>query len=474
MNPFKRFKFVLSFLLALALLGASAPTVLGASADQVQEVRELLEQYHLSKPDEDDLSEPEIDAMVESLHDPYTQYFDKEQWESFNSVLEQKFVGVGIVMAEANGSVYVEDVIPGSPADTAGVQPGDTLIGADGKSFKGKSVADIQETLRGLEGSSVALSISRSGAKVEFQMKRQSVQIPVVTTQMLSEGIGYLALSGFTSDSANEVKRQLAKLEENALTSLVFDLRDNGGGYVDAAQAIANLFVEEGVLAHLRDRDGNDHPLELSGSTKPYSVYILVNKNSASASELLSGALQDYGVAKLVGTRTYGKGVVQSLLSVKSGGMLKVTVQEYYTPTGRKVDKVGLVPDLYLNGAAEQLIGAYRLAGGKEVAITSDKGAVTVNGVRMSLPGAAWKDRTIWFVNLKLAASVLGAKLKYDSKSHSYSLTRGTEVLTLPTNDYHIRIKNGVSSIDVRILKKGFPNVAYTADADSLKLISAN
>ncbi|RED60322.1 S41 family peptidase [Cohnella lupini] len=473
MNPFKRFKFILSLLLALALLGAYAPNVLGASADQVEEVRELLEQYHLSKPDDDDLNEPEIDAMVDSLHDPYTQYFDNEEWDSFNSVLEQKFVGVGIVMADADGSVYVDEVITGSPAEAAGILSGDKVVGANGNSLKGKSVTDIQEALRGLEGTSVTLSVSRNGSDLEFEMKRRAVQIPVVTTRMLSEGIGYLALSGFTSDSANEVERQLAKLEENGLKSLVFDLRDNGGGYVDAAQAIANLFVEKGVLAHMRDRDGNDHPLELDGSTKPYSLYMLVNKNSASASELLSGALQDYGVAKLVGTRTYGKGVVQSLLAVKSGGMLKVTVQEYYTPTGRKVDKIGLVPDLYINGAGEQLIGAYRMAGGNAVTVTSDKGAVAINGVRVSLTDALWKDRTIWFVNLKLAASALGAKLTYDSKSRSYTLARGSEVLALPTNDYHVRIKDGVSSIDVRMLKKSFSGVAYTASSVGLKLVTA-
>ncbi|TFE30099.1 S41 family peptidase [Cohnella luojiensis] len=471
-SMWRKLRITISFVLALALFGATAPAALGASAEQIEEVRDLLEQYHLSKPDDEDLDETEIDAMVESLEDPYTQYFDDEQWDSFNSVLEQTFVGIGIVLVEDNGTVFVEDVIPGSPAESAGVEPGDALVGANGKTLKGKTSAEVQSELRGAENSIVALSVSRNGKALKFKITRKSVQIPVVTTRLLEKGVGYLSLSGFTSNAGSEVKNQLEKLEQNGLTSLVFDLRNNGGGYVNAAQEIAGLFVEKGVLAHMRDREGVDHPLDITGSVKPYSVIILVNENSASASELLSGALQDYGVAKLVGKKTYGKGVVQSLIPVKSGGVLKVTVQEYYTPNGRKVDQVGLKPDLVVNGAAEQLIGAFRLAGGQKVTLTSGKGVITLNGVRMSQPGAAWKEKTVWYVNLKLATAMLGGRLTYEAKSHTLNLTVNDQIRTIKTNDSHIRIKNGHSHIDVRLLKKWFPGLSYSAAGETLKMIT--
>jgi len=336
--------------------------------------------------------------------------------------------------------------------------------------FAKSTTAEIQDKLRGLEGSTVELTVSRNGKVFKFKIIRKSVQIPVVTTLMLGGGIGYLALSGFTSDAGKEVKLQLEKLERNGLTSLVFDLRNNGGGYVNAAQEIAGLFIEKGVLAHMQDRDGIDHPLDVSGSVKPYSVVILVNANSASASELLSGALQDYGVAKLVGTKTYGKGVVQSIIPVKSGGMLKVTVQEYYTPTGKKVDKVGLTPNYVVNGFAQQFITAFRLAGGTKTTVTSSQGVLTINGVRMAYPGAAFKENTRWFIDLKLAASLVDAKLTYDSKSRSYKLTKGNQTETIKTDAYHIKIKDGVSYIDVRMVQKWFSGFSYSANGETLKL----
>ncbi|WP_239614345.1 S41 family peptidase [Cohnella mopanensis] len=472
MNLIKKMRLTLVLLLTMAMLLVGAPVALGATEDQIEEVRSLLEQYHLSKPEDTALTNKEMEDMVDSLHDPYTKYFDDDQWNSFNSSLEQTFVGVGIVMIEERGVVYVEDVIPDSPAEKAGILPGDELVGADAKSFKGKTTLEIQSELRGKEGTVVNLSVSRGGKTLKFKVTRKSVQLPVVTTKMLDKGVGYLALSGFTLEAGKVFKQKLEELEKNGLTSLVLDLRDNGGGYVNAAQEIAGLFVKEGILAHMRDREGVDQPLDISGSTKPYSVVVLVNGNSASASELLSGALQDYGVAKLVGTKTYGKGVVQSLIPVKSGGMLKVTIQEYYTPTGRKVDKVGLTPDLVVNGVAEQLIGAYRLAGGQKLTVTSGKGVLTINGVRMAQPGAAWQENNVWYVNLKLASALIGAKLTYNSKSHTYTLTKGTQVQTFTTNDSHLRIKEGQTNIDVRLLKKWFAGFTYSAGTDTIKLMA--
>ncbi|TVY02316.1 S41 family peptidase [Cohnella terricola] len=470
MNFFKKIKASIGILLTFALFFVYVPAALGASAVQTEEVRELLEQYHLSKPADNDLVDKDVEEMVNALHDPYTKYFNEDEWESFNSDLEQTFVGIGIVMAEDKGIVYVDDVIPGSPAASVGILPGDALVSADGKSFKGKSTAEIQSELRGAEGTVVALSVSRNGQTLKFKITRKSVHLPIVTTGMLDKGIGYLALSGFTSDSGKEVKRQLANLEKNGLTSLVLDLRNNGGGYVNAAQEIAGLFIEKGILAHMRDRDGVDQPLEITGSAKPYPVVILVNGNTASASELLSGALRDYGVAKLVGTKTYGKGVVQSLIQMKSGGVLKITIQEYYTPLGKKVDKVGLTPDLVLNGYAQQLIEAYRQAGGRKVSITSGKGGLTVNGIRSAQPGAIRKENNVWYVNLKLAATLVGAQLTYDAKSHTYKLDNGNRKVSIKTNDAQLRILDGQSNVDVKWLKKWFPDLTYSASGDTLKL----
>ncbi|MFB9275137.1 S41 family peptidase [Cohnella cellulosilytica] len=472
MNLIRRIKHSIVLLLTFSLFFAYVPAALGASAQQTEEVRELLEHYHLKSPEDSELADKEIDEMVDSLGDPYTQYFDDQEWKAYSSELEQTFVGVGIVMMEEKGKVYVEDVIADSPAAEAGILAGDLLVSADGKSFAGKSMADIQKIIRGEEGTVVALTVSRSGKSLKFKITRKSVHVPVVSAKMLEQGIGYLALSSFTSDAAKEVKRELEKLEKNDLISLVLDLRNNGGGYVNSAQEIAGLFIKEGVLAHMRDRDGNDEPLSISGTERPYEyeVVILVNGNTASASELLSGALRDYGVAKLVGTKTYGKGVVQSLISLKSGGVLKVTIQEYYTPKGKKVDQVGLAPDLARSGAAEQLIGAFRLAGGKKLIVSWQDGVLTVNGIRMSQPDAARQEGKLWYFNLKLGAELAGAKLTYDAKNRSYTLTKGSQKETIQASDPRVTVKDGRTSIDVRLLAKWFKDVTFSTSGDTLKL----
>ncbi|MFC5467663.1 S41 family peptidase [Cohnella suwonensis] len=472
LRKLRNLRIAITLSLSFALLTVGTPAF-AASAQQVQEVRELLEQYHISKPDDGLLAADEIDKMVEALHDPYTQYFDDDDWNAFASSLDQKFVGVGIVMSQGKDAVLVESVVPGSPAEAAGVLPGDVIAGADGQSLKGKTVEQVQKQLRGEAGTTVQLQFTRGGKAITFSIERKEVHLPVVTAKLLSPGIGYLALSGFTSDSGSEVKRQLEQLETQGLTSLVLDLRNNGGGYVDAAQAIASLFIDKGVLAHMMDRDGTDRPIELLGTKKPYTVVVLVNGNSASASELLSGALQDYGVAKLVGTKTYGKGVVQSLIPVKSGGVLKVTVQEYLTPTGRKVDKTGLIPDVYAKGMAEQLVDAYRLAGGMGIELTLERGIATMNGLTMAEPNAAIWNKKTWYVDTRLAAALVGANVSYDSQAHAVKLTKGASQLSLKTNDVRMIVKDGRSNVDVGLIAKTFAGFAYSVSGETLKL-SAN
>ncbi|MFC5700012.1 S41 family peptidase [Cohnella faecalis] len=466
-------RIIFAFILTAAIAGTWFPAANASAetAEQVEEVRQLLEKYHLSNPDDNDLNQNAIQGMVESLKDPYTQYFDDDEWNEFSNQMEQKFTGIGIVMVEDNGVVYVEDTIPGSPAEKAGILPGDALVTADGKNLKGLSTTEMQAQLLGEEGTTLALGVSRDGKLLKFRVVRKDIQVPTATNKMLPDGIGYLSLTSFSSDAGSEFAKQLAILEKQGMSSLIIDLRGNGGGYVTAAQQIAGMFVEDGVLAHMKDRDNNDDPLTVKGTTKPYPVRILVNGHSASASELLSGALQDYGVAKLIGTTTYGKGVVQSIIPVSSGGVLKVTIQEYYTPTGRKVDKVGLKPDITIEGtAAEQLIGAIKDAGGKKITVSTGKGVVNVDGIRNAQTDAAISKNNGWYVNLRLGAALAGAKVSYNSKSHTISLTRNGKSYSITTTDASIVMKNGKSLIDVKKLQGWFPELTASASGGSLTL----
>lgn len=299
------------------------------------------------------------------------------------------------------------------------------------------------------------------------------MQLPVATGQMMGDGVGYLALSGFTSDAGKAFKEQLDKLEKAGMKSLLIDLRNNGGGYVNAAQQIAGLFIKDGVLTHLRNRDGTETPLNVSGDGKPYPVTILVNGNSASASELLASALQDYGIAKLVGTKTYGKGVVQSIIPLESGGVVKVTVQEYFTPNGSKVDKVGLKPNHVVEGAVDQLLAAYRDAGGKRLDIDFGQGFIVANGVRAAFANAATQSADgRWFVNLRLAAAVVGAQVGYDAKTGEVALSKNGQTFKFARGDSRTINKNGWNLIDVNAMAQLFPGLAQgTAAGNRMQLI---
>lgn len=470
----RQWKSPIALLLSLTLFLGVAVSASADTPDQIKEVRELLLNYHYANPSEQSLNVNDIDQMIAKLDDPYTEYFDEKEWKAFNSVLEKTFVGIGIVMREGKGAVYVDEVLEGSPAESVGLASGDMLTATGGKSLLGKTTAEIQQLLLGEEGTKVSLTVKRGGKKLSFIIVRKQIHLSPVKTSMLGDGIGYLALSGFTSDAASEVKKQLAELEKNGMKSLVFDLRDNGGGYVDAAQKIAGLFLENGVLAYMRDRDNNDEALSVTGTRKSYPLVVLVNGNSASASELLAGALQDYRAASLVGTQTYGKGVVQSIVSLKSGGVLKLTIRQYFTPKERKVDKVGLTPDVVIQDPASQLVEAYRMVGGHKVTLTANNDIVTMGGVRMAQPSAAYKnEKGVWYVNIRMGASVAGAKLTYDADKHVFTLTKGEETRTLPSNDSHLIVKNGRTMVEVDFLKKWYPKLKYSVKDETLKLSSA-
>ncbi|WP_276351450.1 S41 family peptidase [Cohnella caldifontis] len=460
-----------ALLAAFVLIGVWPAAPAGAETkEQVDEVREILEQLHLSKPDDSDLNQTAIDAMVESLHDPYTEYFDPEEWKSFSDSLEQHFSGVGIVLVQDAGTIYAEDVIPGSPAEKAGVKPDDVIVSAAGAPAKGLTIADLQQKLRGKEGTSVQLGVERGGKTLSFTLVRSSIQLPVAEGHLLGDGVGYLSLSGFTSDAGSLFEEELGKLEKSGMTSLVIDLRDNGGGYVSAAQQIASLFIQDGVLAHLKDRDGNDTPIEAKGGGKDYPVTVLVNGSTASASELLSGALQDYGIAKLTGTKTFGKGVVQSIIQLESGGVIKVTVQEYFTPNGRKVDKTGLTPDHAVNGTEEQLIAAFQDAGGRALTVEFGKSSVLINGIRTAHPGAAVQNGNGWSVHLRLAAALVGAQIGYDAKAKTVTVSRGGVVHKLSEGDARLTKKNGWNLIDLQTFAGWFPELKSDAAGGTLKL----
>ncbi len=317
----------------------------------VVEIMDLMYKYHLSNPDATVLTEGAIQGLLDSLEDPYVDYFSNEELKGFTDSLNGDLVGVGIEVIAGEQYPYVFNVVPGAPAEQSGIKAGDVIIAVDGQSIAGWSLDKVVSNIRGIIGSKVVLTIQREDDVLEISLKRADIHVPSVNHEMLASETGYIHLTSFGSSTSQEFGDAMNSLKSAGMESLIIDLRNNGGGYLDAAvDILGNFFAEDTLVASILDGQGKREEIRTLNKTTADApqMIIIVNEFSASASELLAGALQDYKIAALVGNVTYGKGVVQTIIPLSSGGALKLTISKYLTPMGRDIDKVGLIPDHYV------------------------------------------------------------------------------------------------------------------------------
>ena len=319
-------------------------------ADTLDKYQTLVDKYYLGEDvDEEKLKEGAIKGYIEALGDPYTEYISKEEMEDYMDDTMGNFVGIGIYMVKdtENNQIMVLSPIKNSPAEKAGIQPGDYIIEVDGKQCTGDDFSTISNEIKGEVGSTVKLKIKREDKTLDFEIKRENVTVNPVEGKVLEGNIGYIEFSSFDEGTAEEFKNKFNELKSNGITSLIIDLRNNGGGIVDEALEIAGYAVDKGTtLLYEVDKNGKETE-EKSKVDKiiDMPIVILVNENTASSSEILAGALKDLGKAKIVGTKTYGKGVIQQILTLGDGSGLKITTEEYLTPNRTKINKVGIEPD---------------------------------------------------------------------------------------------------------------------------------
>jgi carboxyl-terminal processing protease len=290
-----------------------------------------------------------ISGMANSVGDKYTVFMDPDQYRQFNEALDpQKISGIGVLIAadKKTGNVSINYVVPGTPADRAGLQAGDVLASADGKSMKGLTVQEASKLLRGAAGSTVHLAIQRgTQALDDVAIVRSEIQPPTVIGKMLPGNIAYVYVLAFGKDTPDEFDTALARL--HGARAYVLDLRNDGGGYVDSALDMASHFVSRMPLLTVEQRGVPDQTIDAE-RTRPLDapVTILVNRYTASASEIMAGALQDDGVAALVGEKTFGKGVMQTLTPLQDGAAIKITTAHYLTPRHRDINLKGIEPDV--------------------------------------------------------------------------------------------------------------------------------
>lgn len=292
-------------------------------------------------------------GYVASLGDPYTEYFTKEELESFNSYMDNSYCGIGVSVTNdtEKNAIVVLDVFDNSPAKEAGIEPGDIIKKVEGVEYTGAELDEAISKIKGDEGTEVKITIVKSstGKEQEIVTKRQNVVMNTVESEIIDGNIGYIYISQFGNNTANEFATKLDELTAKNIKGLVVDVRDNPGGTTVAVEAVASCLLPKGeVIYYTSDKAGNKDYIKTKMDGIDIPLVVLANENSASASEILVGAIKDHDRGTIVGTKTFGKGVVQTIVGLEDGSALKITIERYYTPDGHYIHDKGIEPDYYV------------------------------------------------------------------------------------------------------------------------------
>lgn len=322
---------------------------------EIQTKMNLLEtyirNYYLEEVDDKNLEDYLYYGIVASLGDPYAAYYNEEETQSMRDSSSGNYCGIGAVFSQnmVTGEVAVSSVYEGCPAYEAGILPGDLLYKVEGEEVTGEDLTTIVTRIKGEEGTEVTITMLREEETLDFTMKRQSIEVPTIDYEMLEEQIGYIQITEFDTVTSIQFHLALTELQEQGMKALVIDLRNNGGGSVDAVCSIADELLPEGAIVYTEYKDGEREERNSDASCIDVPMCVLMNGNSASASEILAGALQDYELAVIVGTQSYGKGIVQSVIDLQDGTALKITTAKYYTPNGNNIHGIGITPDVEID-----------------------------------------------------------------------------------------------------------------------------
>lgn len=319
--------------------------------DKLDQISSLIDSYYLydDEIDRDGLIDGIYSGYAAALGDPYTEYYDEEETKALYESTSGEFTGIGATMSKSMDSdeITVSNVYEDSPADKAGMKEGDILVRVDGREVSGQELETVVSWIKGEKGTDVTIIVIRDGEEAELTATRDVIEVQTVDHEMKDGRIGYISVSEFDSVTCGQFEDAMDDLESRGMQGLVIDLRGNPGGSLTTVTDMLKLLLPEGTIVSTKDKYGNTEKISCDGKhefTKPLAV--LVNQYSASASEIFSGAIQDYGTGTIVGMTTYGKGVVQQLMDLRDGTCLKVTVAEYYTPSGRSINGTGVEPDV--------------------------------------------------------------------------------------------------------------------------------
>ena len=374
MNRVRRQHVVISLLLALMLCVASVDAAAISLRSLVQQkdedtvtisreeyesllrfekldvLMQLVDMYYYEDVDEDDMLESAALGLIAGIGDVYSTYYTKEDMEAFNEETEGEYAGIGcqLLADPSDQMITVTRVFKGSPAEEAGMRAGDKIVYVDDVYYSAYEMDDAVNVMRGEPGGEVKVTVLRDLETIDFDITREIVNINYVEYEILDGDIGYVMVYDFLGDAYEGFEEAINAFRSANVSGMIIDLRNNGGGLVDACVDMADLILPEGVVVTMRDRNDQEEVYRIDNAYFDVPMVLLVNEYSASASEILAGAVRDYGAGTLLGTKTFGKGVVQSALEFTDGSGIKLTTARYYTPSGECIHGVGIEPDITL------------------------------------------------------------------------------------------------------------------------------
>ncbi|MBR2477200.1 MAG: S41 family peptidase [Clostridia bacterium] len=316
-------------------------------AYKLEQVQALVDEYFIYDYDKDKLIEAAAAGYADALNDPYTEYLDKEEMAAMQESYSGDYVGIGVeVFIDDDELITVISPFEGSPAAKADIRPGDKIVGVEGTNVNVYNYNEAISMIKGEAGKSVKLTIKRGEAVFDVTVERQPIVAATVKYEMLEGNIGYIHMSQFGEHTPEEFKNAIETLKEQGATSLIVDLRNNPGGMLETLVEVADYVLPEGDIITVRDKQGKEERHKSDAQYEDMPMCVLINRNSASASEAFAGAIADHGRGTLIGEKSFGKGVVQTVFELGDGTALKLTVAKYYTPNDVCIDQIGITPHI--------------------------------------------------------------------------------------------------------------------------------
>ncbi len=416
----------------------------GASSFQAtmplfDQVYQTIVKDYVTPPATSTLIQGAIKGLTGSLNDPYTVYYTPAQYQQFLNQLNGNLGvdGIGVEINQVGQYIVIEAVLPGSPAAKAGLEAGDEIVGVNGKTLLGATAEQAATLIRGNQGTKVTISVQRGTRTFPLTLTREPLSLPTIVDRMLPGRIAYIQLNQVSQDAGVLWQAVLAKYQAQHPSGWILDLRNDPGGYVNEAVQIAQTMIPSGTIVTFKGQITHQVYSSSSGQSLSQPMVVLVNGGTASAAEILTGALMDYHKAVVIGTQTFGKGIAQQLVPMSGGGVLKITIADWYTPSGVNIEHVGIKPNLFVSGNTAPIVLAEKLLGQSvNLSTTVTVGSVQAsqNSQPLTLDQAPLVHGGQLYLSLAGAAQVLGVDPVANSANTQVTIHYGTSSMVLTDN----------------------------------------